>query len=235
MLYIQVKILCQQGLYFGGFENLLRDLIQFHNTAVFIGGALLAGSKQKPCVILRTHGVRLLNTRLRYCEPMHKYTRRNSRPLDAVMTAIRRYLLTACLFLSIGAATTYAQETEEGLFPEAEGVHMTADSVNASLLSPKTYALGKKEYDWAKGAYASGGYSERIEKRLAKAAEYFRQAIDNSETAAITLGQAIEGREVAVAADASRLAPTDWANRTAWRVPSTLACVAVSSFSSEMS
>ena len=72
MLCIHMKILRQQFLYFSRFQNLLGEVINLHNTAIFISAALLAGSKQKPCVILRTHGVRLYKDHLDYCEPAHK-------------------------------------------------------------------------------------------------------------------------------------------------------------------
>ena len=59
MLYFHLKILREKSLDFGCLKNLITQLVQFDNAAVFISATLLAGSKQKPCVILRSHGVKL--------------------------------------------------------------------------------------------------------------------------------------------------------------------------------
>jgi hypothetical protein len=75
MLCIQMKVLCKQLFDFSRFQNLLGEVINFHNTAVFISASLFAGSKQKPCVILRTHGVRLKKGSWKFCETAHKYAR----------------------------------------------------------------------------------------------------------------------------------------------------------------
>lgn len=141
---------------------------------------------------------------------MHRYSRLNGASTGAVMTPLAQFLPIFC-FAIAAAATAYSQENTEPIFVGAEEALAEADSVNAPLLSPKNYALGKKKFNAARNAYASGEHSERIEKRLVQVEEIFRQAVINSERAASTFASTIKAREDAKLAEASRLAPTNWA------------------------
>jgi OOP family OmpA-OmpF porin len=208
VLCIHMKILRQQRFDFGGFENILTEVIQFHDAAILVSAATLAGSKQKPCVILRTHGVRLIDEALEYCEPTHKYRGLNVHYFSAVFAVIKRIFFIACL--SLFATSIGSQNPEEDLFASTDKVRAAAESVNAPLLSPTSWSLAIKEYKSAERDRANDRSANQIKQRLEKADQFFQQASANAEKASGIFQPAIEARQAAEAARAPRFGQRDW-------------------------
>lgn len=63
MLCFHLEVLCEQRLNFCRLKELISAVIQFDDAAVLVSDRLLARSKQKPCVILRTHGQQIMDKR----------------------------------------------------------------------------------------------------------------------------------------------------------------------------
>jgi OOP family OmpA-OmpF porin len=116
--------------------------------------------------------------------------------------------LIVCAF--VGVTATHAQQPEQDIFAATDALLASAEAIDASSLSPDTFSRGVKEYDKARAALGKGKSAESIEPSLAKARDYFRRSIENSETAASVLSDAIENRAAAQSAGAARLAPRIW-------------------------
>jgi len=208
VLRFHLKVLGQQGFDFRYFQHLINLLIQLHDATVFVGAFVLTRSKQEPCVVLRTHGVRLLKRALRYCAPAHKYgMHQRSSPAHGIAVSLR-ILLAVCLVFSIAAAG--AEGLDQRIFGEVDRVRAAAEKSDALLLSPRAYSRGVTEYDKARRSFEDGRSREQFAERLQRAEEYFQQAINNAQAARVTFGSALESRAAANMAEAYRLASQDW-------------------------
>ncbi len=147
MIRLHLKILRQQFLDFGGLKNLITDLIQLDNTAILIGTSVLGRSKQKSCVILRTHGVRLLNVRLEYCEPMLK-----------VVEHINRVGPTDTTVLIIG-------ETGTGKELIARAIHAQSTRKNQPLISVNCAAFAENMIESELFGYEKGSFTGALQMK----------------------------------------------------------------------
>ncbi len=102
-------------------------------------------------------------------------------------------------------------DLEKKLFGDVDAARAQAEQVEADLLSPRTYGQAMANLDDARNDLAKGRDLERVQENAARAAATFRQATENVKLARLTLSDAIESRLAAGSAEASRLAPGDWA------------------------
>lgn len=115
-------------------------------------------------------------------------------------------LSTALLVLSLARA----QDLKGTLFATAEETMQEAVAAEAELLAPATFARGITDYRSAESDFERGRNIERIRGSLASAQTAFREAIEATEIARITLASLIKTRDDARNATASTFAAGLW-------------------------
>ena len=109
------------------------------------------------------------------------------------------------------AGTALAQnELRSTFFKEADAARAAAEAANASLLAPRSWSRGVKEYDDAERALERGRSIETVRSNAADAAEYFRTAAEAATLASTALSQVLKSRQDAANALAPKLAPELW-------------------------
>ncbi len=117
--------------------------------------------------------------------------------------------LTLALALAL-AQGVEAQDLRSTLFEAADEALAAAQTANALLLAPRTYADGAEAYAAAESDLARGRNMDRIRTRLAAAVAAFEEAVEASEIASITLASLIKTRDDAVNAHANTFAVELW-------------------------
>jgi OOP family OmpA-OmpF porin len=112
------------------------------------------------------------------------------------------------MLLLVGIAT--AEDIDKSIFEPTENIRMQAEQADAALLSPKIYMKGVRSFDLARDYLAKDKDPDRVRKKLDEADTLFRQALNNSEVAKLTLMAGIESRTAAQKAEAARLVSSDW-------------------------
>ena len=125
-------------------------------------------------------------------------------------TGIKRCVLTALLLLVAGGASAQ-DELRETFFKEADAAKAAAEAANASLLAPRSWERGMKEYSDAEYALERGRNIEVVRSNVADAARYFKSATTAAELAGTALAQVMKSRQDAANARAPELSPDIWA------------------------
>jgi OOP family OmpA-OmpF porin len=124
---------------------------------------------------------------------------------------IQRGALVTALIVSTGLAWAQNNELRETFFKEADAARAAADSANAQLLAPRSYARGMDEYNDAETALERGRNIETVRSNANAAAGYFREAASAAEVASTALAQVMKSRQDAANARAPELSPDLWA------------------------
>ena len=106
-------------------------------------------------------------------------------------TYFARLVLIAFALLAAGQG--YAQdELRKTFFKEADAAKAAAEAAQASLLSPRAWERGMKEYGDAEEALQRGRNIEFVRDNVADATQYFREATTNAELAATKFAQVMK-------------------------------------------
>ncbi len=124
-------------------------------------------------------------------------------------TGITRCVLTALLLLVAGSAMAQ-DELRETFFKEADAAKAAAEAANASLLAPRSWERGMKEYADAEYALERGRNIEFVRSNVADAARHFKTATTAAELASTALAQVMKSRQDAANARAPELSPDIW-------------------------
>jgi outer membrane protein OmpA-like peptidoglycan-associated protein len=111
----------------------------------------------------------------------------------------------------LGLGNAYAQdELRKTFFKEADAAKASADSANAQLLAPRSYARGMDEYKDAEFALERGRNIETVRANAADAARYFKTATTAAKLASTALAQVMKSRQDAANARAPELSAEIW-------------------------
>ncbi len=124
-------------------------------------------------------------------------------------TGITRCVLTALLLLVAGSAMAQ-DELRDTFFKEADAAKAAAEAANASLLAPRSWERGMKEYADAEYALERGRNIEFVRSNVADAARHFMTATTAAELASTALAQVMKSRQDAANARAPELSPDIW-------------------------
>ena len=116
-------------------------------------------------------------------------------------------LLGALLIAAPGLAQDELRKT---FFKEADAAKAAAEAVQASLLAPRAWERGMKEYSDAEEALARGRNIEWVRDNAADATAFFREARKNAELAQTKFAQVMKSRQDAANAKAPDLSPDLW-------------------------
>lgn len=117
----------------------------------------------------------------------------------------------ALLLLVISATVAVAQDDlRRTLFAETDDALKAANEARASILAPQSYSDAAEAYRAAEDKLRRGRSIESIKSDLDDATIAFRQAIDATRLADVTLSSAIQARNDAEAAGAESFAATEW-------------------------
>jgi outer membrane protein OmpA-like peptidoglycan-associated protein len=121
---------------------------------------------------------------------------------------IRLALLLGTLLV---AAPGLAQnELRKTFFKEADAARAAAEAAQASLLAPRAWERGMREYEDAEEALARGRNIEWVRDNAAEATRYFREATQTAELARTKFAQVMKSRQDAANAKAPELSPDLW-------------------------
>ncbi len=122
-----------------------------------------------------------------------------------------RMILVATLLLSAGVGNAQ-HELRNTFFKEADAAKAAADAANASLLAPRSYQRGMKEYSDADNALERGRNIETVRSNAADAARYLNDAAKKASLASTALAQVMKSRQDAANARAPELSREIWQN-----------------------
>jgi outer membrane protein OmpA-like peptidoglycan-associated protein len=121
---------------------------------------------------------------------------------------IRLALLLGTLLI---AAPGLAQnELRKTFFKEADAARAAAEAAQASLLAPRAWERGMREYEDAEEALARGRNIEWVRDNASEATQYFREATQKAELAKTKFAQVLKSRQDAANARAPELSPDLW-------------------------
>jgi len=125
-----------------------------------------------------------------------------------ILRAVQCLALALSLTLSAGA---FAQdELRATFFKDADAAKAAADAANATLLAPRSYGRGVKEYEDAETALERGRNIELVRSNAADATNYFKTATKAAELATTALAQVMKSRQDAANARAPELSSEIW-------------------------
>jgi outer membrane protein OmpA-like peptidoglycan-associated protein len=120
----------------------------------------------------------------------------------------RMLLFTACIF---GAGTAVAQsELRDTFFKNVDAARKAAEAANASLLAPRSYGEGIKDYEAAETGLSRGRNVEYLRNKTGDAEAHFTTATTAAQLAKTVLSQVMKSREDAANAKAPELSPEVW-------------------------
>ena len=94
-------------------------------------------------------------------------------------TGFLRCIVLLCALLAAGQG--YAQnELRDTFFKEADAAKAAAESANASLLAPRAWERGQREYRDAETALERGRNIETVRSNASDAARYFNEATEKA-------------------------------------------------------
>ncbi len=123
-------------------------------------------------------------------------------------TGITRCVLAALLLLTSGAIAQ--DELRDTFFKEADAAKAAAEAANASLLAPRSWERGMKEFSDAESALERGRNIEFVRSNVSDATRYFKTATTAAELASTALAQVMKSRQDAANARAPELSPDIW-------------------------
>lgn len=120
-----------------------------------------------------------------------------------------KYLLVVALL--IGSAGADAQnELRNTFFKDADTAKAAAEAANASLLAPRSYERGMRNYREAEDALTRGRNIETVRSNAADAAQYLNTATTAANLAKTALAQVMKSRQDAANARAPELSAEIW-------------------------
>jgi OOP family OmpA-OmpF porin len=120
-----------------------------------------------------------------------------------------QYLILA-LTLLLGSAAYAQDELRATFFRDADAAKAAADAANATLLAPRSYGRGMKEYGDAEKALSRGRNIELVRSNAADAANYFKTATEAAQLASTALAQVMKSRQDAANARSPELSNEIW-------------------------
>ena len=124
-------------------------------------------------------------------------------------TYFARLVLVGLTLLVAGQA--FAQdELRKTFFKDTDAAKAAAEAAQASLLAPRTWERGMKEYRDAEEALERGRNIEWVRDNAADASGYFREATQKAELARTKFAQVLKSRQDAANAQAPELSPDLW-------------------------
>lgn len=122
---------------------------------------------------------------------------------------LNSFIALMALLLLANAAHGQA-ELRATFFKDADAAKAAAEEANASLLAPRSFGRGMKEYEDAEEALARGRNIETVRSNAGDAARYFSEAAEAATLAKTALAQVLKSRQDAANAGAPELAPDVW-------------------------
>lgn len=104
----------------------------------------------------------------------------------------------------------YAQDAHEMLFSEVEQLYKQANSLNAVISAPESYANGLEEYGDAKQALKEGDDLEDVKEKIALCKNYFERAVEVATIANETFVDLFKSRSDCKSIAADIEAKEDW-------------------------
>ena len=124
-------------------------------------------------------------------------------------TRFVRFVLVAMALLVAGQV--HAQnELRKTFFKEADAAKAAAEAQNASLLAPRAWERGLKEYSDAEDLLERGRNIEFVRDNASDAVRYFREAAQKAELANTKFAQVLKSRQAAANAEAPKRSPELW-------------------------
>ncbi|MDJ0750416.1 MAG: OmpA family protein [Woeseiaceae bacterium] len=124
-------------------------------------------------------------------------------------TGALRFIVTLCVLLVAGQA--YAQnELRSTFFKEADAARAAAEAADASLLAPRAWERGMREYRDAETALERGRNIETVRSNAGDAARYFNEAAEKAKLARTAFAQVLKSRQDAANARAPELHADLW-------------------------
>jgi outer membrane protein OmpA-like peptidoglycan-associated protein len=115
------------------------------------------------------------------------------------------------MFALLAAGQGFAQdELRKTFFREADAAKAAAEALDASLLAPRAWERGLKEYNDAVSLLERGRNIEFVRDNTADAARYFREAAEKAELAKLKFAQSLKSRQDAANAEAPKRSPELW-------------------------
>lgn len=127
----------------------------------------------------------------------------------AFQSSFVRLLLLAVFVLGAGSAVAQ-NELRDTFFKEADAAKAAAEAANASLLAPRSYSAGAKDFESAEEGLQRGRNIEYVRDKAADATEHFTTATTTAELAKTVLSQVLKSRQDAANAKAPQLSPDIW-------------------------
>jgi outer membrane protein OmpA-like peptidoglycan-associated protein len=124
-------------------------------------------------------------------------------------TYFARFVFVALTLLVAGQATAQ-NELRKTFFKDADAAKAAAEAAQASLLAPRTWERGMKEYRDAEEALERGRNIEWVRDNAADASGFFREATQKAELAKTKFAQLMKSRQDAANAKAPELSPDLW-------------------------
>ena len=124
-------------------------------------------------------------------------------------TFFARMLLVTLTLLAAAQASAQG-ELRKTFFKDADAAKAAAEAAQASLLAPRTWERGMKEYRDAEEALERGRNIEWVRDNAADASRYFREATQKAELAQTKFAQVMKSRQDAANAQAPELSPDLW-------------------------
>jgi outer membrane protein OmpA-like peptidoglycan-associated protein len=117
----------------------------------------------------------------------------------------------AFTLFAFGLSAAFAQDAlRETFLKEADAAKAAAEAGNSSLLSPKNWADGMKDYEAAETGLERGRNIEYVRGKAGDATVHFKEAAKTSQLATTTLSQVLKSRQDAANARAPELSPDLW-------------------------
>ena len=110
------------------------------------------------------------------------------------------------------AMMSVAQDLRGTLFQETDAAFERARAADIPLLAPQNFANADKYFQRADDNIKRGRSIEKIKEDLAESNRYLRAAEESSKLARVTFASTLQARDEAVAAQASRLAESEWSD-----------------------
>ncbi len=124
-------------------------------------------------------------------------------------TNFLRLVIVGFALLAAGQAAAQ-DELRKTFFKEADAARAAAEALDASLLAPRAWERGLKEYSDAESLLERGRNIEFVRDNAADATRYFREAEEKARIAQLKFAQVLKSRQDAANAKAPQLSADLW-------------------------
>ena len=124
-------------------------------------------------------------------------------------TNFLRLVIVGFALLAVGQAAAQ-DELRKTFFKEADAAKAAAEALDASLLAPRAWERGLKEYGDAESLLERGRNIEFVRDNAADATRYFREAEEKARIAQLKFAQVLKSRQDAANAKAPQLSADLW-------------------------